>query len=71
MKLELHKHPYRSQFKTSRLLLALLSSLLLFSAIMSFTSCAEMPVAVGVQGEHGSYSYSAERGLELKINATK
>lgn len=39
--------------------------------MIALIGCAEMPVSVGVQGEHGSYSYSAERGLELKINATK
>lgn len=39
--------------------------------IIALIGCAEMPVVVGVQGEYGTYSYSAERGIEISINATK
>lgn len=71
MKLEPYEHPYRSQYKTSSLLLLLLFSLLLLSAIMSLTSCAEMPVTVSIDGQHGSYSYSEESGVQIQIDATK
>lgn len=39
--------------------------------MIALTSCAEMPVSVGVQGEHGSYSYSAKRGIEIEVDASK
>lgn len=42
---------------------------LLLVALLS--SCAETPLTVGIQGQYGNYSYSAKRGIEVHINATK
>lgn len=33
----------------------------------AITSCAEYPIAVAVQGEHGTYSYSAKQGLVITV----
>jgi hypothetical protein len=38
--------------------IALLSALLL-------ASCAEYPIAIAVQGDHGVYSYSAKQGIVI------
>jgi hypothetical protein len=40
-------------------------------ATLILASCAEFPVAVAVQGDYGTYSYSAKRGVEIAIDATK
>ena len=40
-------------------------------AILALSSCAEMPLTLSVQGEHGVYSYSAKRGVEITVHATK
>ena len=66
--------PYtkRRQRDTLGLLVTLTASALLLVAIMALTSCAALPpIAVSVQGQHGTYGYSAKRGVEIEIDATK
>ena len=46
-------------------LLALVAMLLLLVAL---TGCAEYPVTVGVEGNYGTYSYSAKQGLGILID---
>jgi hypothetical protein len=36
-------------------------------ATLILASCAEYPIAVAVQGEHGTYSYSAKQGLVISV----
>jgi len=38
-------------------------------ATFTLASCAEYPIALKVEGEHGSYSYSAKSGLAIAIRA--
>lgn len=40
-------------------------------AAASLTSCWPPPVAIAVQGKYGTYGYSAKRGVEITVNATK
>lgn len=35
------------------------------------SSCADYPVTLSVQAEQGSVGYSAKRGIEIEIDATK
>lgn len=30
-------------------------------------SCADYPIAIAVQGEHGRYSYSAKEGIVITV----
>ena len=39
--------------------------------IATCSGCAEYPVAIRVQGEHGTYGYSKSSGFTIDINATK
>lgn len=71
MKTEPHEHPRRPGHDTGNLLLSLIASLLLLAGILLLTGCAELPLTLSVQGEHGSYSYSAKRGIEISVHATK
>jgi hypothetical protein len=41
--------------------------LLLILSILGVASCAEYPIAVAVQGEHGTYSYSAKEGIVITV----
>lgn len=36
-------------------------------ATLILTSCADYPVAFAVQGDHGTYSYSAKEGLIISV----
>jgi hypothetical protein len=36
---------------------------------LACASCAEFPIAVAVEGDHGTYSYSAKSGLAVAIRA--
>jgi uncharacterized lipoprotein YajG len=40
-------------------------------ATLFLASCAELPLTLAVEGEHGTYSYSAKRGLVIEVNAAK
>ena len=40
-------------------------------ATLFLASCAELPLTLAVEGEHGTYSYSATRGLVIEVNAAK
>lgn len=39
--------------------------------MIALIGCAEMPVTLSVEGQHGSYSYSAKRGIEIEVDASK
>lgn len=39
--------------------------------ILALTGCAELPLTLSVEGNHGNYSYSAKRGIEIEIRPTK
>lgn len=39
--------------------------------ILALTGCADLPLTLSVEGQHGAYSYSAKRGIEVSIHATK
>jgi hypothetical protein len=41
--------------------------LLLILTSLVVASCAEYPVAVAIQGEHGTYSYSAKDGIQITV----
>ena len=34
-------------------------------------SCAELPLTMAIDGQHGSYAYSAKRGVEIHVRASK
>lgn len=36
-------------------------------ATLILASCAEYPVAIAVQGDHGTYSYSAKEGIVITV----
>jgi len=40
-------------------------------ACLALASCAEFPVTLAVEGEHGTYAYSAKEGVKISVNATK
>ena len=46
-------------------------SVLSLLSVLCLTSCWPPPVAIAVQGNYGTYGYSAKRGFEISINATK
>jgi len=43
------------------------NSLLLIIVSLVIASCAEYPIAVAVQGDHGTYSYSSKGGLVVTV----
>lgn len=45
-------------------LLGLVAMLLL----IALTGCAEYPVKLGVEGNHGTYTYSAKQGLGITLD---
>jgi len=46
--------------------------LLLLTAALALTSCAGIPpIAIRVEGKHGSYGYSSKGGLTADIHAAK
>lgn len=46
--------------------------LIMITAIAVILSgCAEVPLTLSVEGNYGTYSYSAKRGVEIQVNATK
>lgn len=40
---------------------------ILSAILLCLASCAEYPIAIAVQGEHGTYSYSARQGIVISI----
>lgn len=71
MKTEPRPRPCRPVHDTGKLLLSLSVSLLLLLVLLLLTGCAEMPVTLSVEGQHGSYSYSAKRGIKIEVHASK
>jgi hypothetical protein len=49
-----------------------MKTIAILAAILALTSCTNLPpIAVSVQGDYGTYGYSAKRGVEITIDATK
>jgi len=36
--------------------------------LIALTGCAEYPVKLGVEGNHGTYTYSAKQGLGITLD---
>jgi hypothetical protein len=72
MKTEPYYRNIRSTRNTLSLLGYLLLSGLLLAAIITLTSC-DIPVAVAVEGQYGTYYYSSKNGLGMnfRVEGTK